>query len=100
MPWDHADHVVAGIRTPTSADAPGRFLESLGRRAAERLAAELSNQRDAAARWCSTTLLAYLHDRAPDLIRATLGRASRHEPCRENLRAYAAVLAEASPLST
>lgn len=62
------------------------------------LAAELTNPRDYAARWCSAVLLGSVHDTLPDSIRAALGQALRDEPCRENLRAIGTVLSGRKPL--
>ncbi|GIJ09182.1 hypothetical protein Van01_23960 [Micromonospora andamanensis] len=66
--------------------------------ASRRLADELANNRDAAARWCSAVLLANCVDAEDMRMRSALMLAVRNEPCRENLRAYAAVLAGATPL--
>ncbi len=75
--------------------------------AGERLLAEIGNPRDAVARWCSTVLLHQVYGRhdqvaagLPDQARNSFTRALRAEGCRENLRAYAAVLAGASPLAS
>lgn len=67
--------------------------------AADRLLSEIVNPRDAVARWCSTVLLHQVHRRLSDTARAGFARALQREQCRENLRAFAAVLAGASPLS-
>lgn len=67
--------------------------------AVRELAAELSNQRDAGARWCAAVLLSSLPDVDRDGTRTALVEAVRRETCRENLRAYAAVLAGTNPLT-
>lgn len=59
---------------------------------------ELANNRDAAARWCIAVLLATCIDVEGTRMRSALMLAVKNEPCRENLRAYAAVLAGATPL--
>jgi hypothetical protein len=62
-----------------------------------RLTVELSNVRDAAARWCATVLLRGLGGPMPDSVRAAIGQAAKSEPCQENLRAYAMALADINP---
>jgi transcriptional regulator with XRE-family HTH domain len=94
--WEQADQFVAGVDRPEVLGTPR--AEGDDAWTTERLAAELGNRRDHAARWCSTVLLAQTCGQAPDLVRNALGRALREEPCRENLRAYAAVLAGANPI--
>jgi hypothetical protein len=59
---------------------------------------ELSNPRDPAARWCSAVLLSLATHSDTGIIHAALSKAARIEPCRENLRAYAAVLGGAHPV--
>lgn len=96
--WDEAAHVAASVDGP--GDRPVIGLAS-GREtwATERLTAELINPRDAAARWCSTVLLATLPSAQYDATRRALMNAVSREACCENLRAYAAVLAGANPLT-
>jgi hypothetical protein len=95
-PWERAAQLAIDVnrRTP----AASGLAEPRDAWPAGRLAAELSNGHDAAARWCATVLLAHLYDQAPEVARAALSAAIRREPCRENLRAYAAVLAGGGPL--
>jgi transcriptional regulator with XRE-family HTH domain len=97
-PWDRAGQLAAAIE-----GRPGLLTEQLpegqGALAARQLAAELANNRDAAARWCSAALLAGLSGVESDLVHAALGRAVRNEVCRENLRAYAAVLGGVTPVA-
>ena len=95
--WESAYQTAADLSV--SASNSNRLAESQGIWVARRLAAELSNRRDAAARWCAAVMLAPLHDHAPDVARAALRHAISHESCRENLRAYAAVLAGTDPIS-
>ncbi len=93
-PWDQAHQFVADLeRRELLLKQRAEGTEAWG---TQRLAAELGNQRDHAARWCSAVLLAQMCD--PDSVRNAVGRALREEPCRENLRAYAAVLAGANPI--
>ncbi|MEW2385573.1 hypothetical protein AB0873_26275 [Micromonospora sp. NPDC047707] len=67
--------------------------------ASRRLTAELANTRDAAARWCSAVLLANFVNAKDGGARSALISAVERETCRENLRAYAAVLAGITPLA-
>jgi hypothetical protein len=89
--WDEAGRLVS----TGFADDP----DSAAPLACDRLLNEIANPRDAVARWCSTVLVHQVHGRLSDAARATFAHALRREHCRENLRAYAAVLAGASPLS-
>lgn len=95
--WDEAAHVAASV--DGRGDRPVVGLAKRETWAAERLAAELTNPRDAAARWCSAVLLATLPEAQHDATRQALMTAVSREACRENLRAYAAVLAGANPLA-
>jgi hypothetical protein len=89
MPWERAGRLAANLGSST-VDASGLDGHP---DLVDRLAAELSSPRDAAARWCCAVLLANLDAGGHDAVRSALGRATRQEPCRENLRVYAAVLA-------
>jgi transcriptional regulator with XRE-family HTH domain len=86
MPWGQAADVAAAAQHSNLSEHQTAWT-------AERLAAELSNTRDAAARWCSSVLLSKMRDTAPDFVRSALVLAAQREPCRENLRAYTGVLA-------
>ena len=86
IPWQQAGEVAAMVQSNT--DAPNLTVEQI-----THLAAEVNSPRDGAARWCSAVLLHKVRDGSPDLVRASLLRAMRHEPCRENLRTFANVLA-------
>ena len=97
VPWDHAQHVVAGIDGQPGS-LSDRVADGQVPWAGNRLATEIANPRDAAARWCSTVLLSSLAQHDLPVVHA-LARAVQDEPCRENLRAYAAVLAGASPIA-
>lgn len=96
-PWDQAGHLAATVVTPGASLAHALSGQEVCN--VERLAAELANPRDAAARWCSTVLLHGLAKPVPDMVRAAIARAAQHEPGRENLRAHAAVLTGASPIT-
>jgi transcriptional regulator with XRE-family HTH domain len=98
-PWEASWHLAATAFGPSEGMAPG-LADGPDPWAAERLAAELTNPRDAAARWCSAVFLSSLASPVPDVVRTALLRAVRSEPCRENLRAYAAVLADAGTILT
>lgn len=97
--WSHAGQLVANVGHRPGVLA-GRLADGQAARATHQLAAELTNQRDAAARWCSAVLLADLRAQSSDQVHAALGEAIRTETCRENLRSYAAVLAGISPVAT
>ncbi|WP_428964595.1 helix-turn-helix domain-containing protein [Micromonospora fluostatini] len=98
LPWERAAHLSGATNT----QAVGRTLgegDETKDWASLRLADELTNNRDAAARWCSAVLLANYVDAENMRMRSALMLAVKDEPCRENLRAYAAVLAGTTPLS-
>jgi transcriptional regulator with XRE-family HTH domain len=97
MPWEQAGNLVAGVDHADGLNA--RLADGQVPWAVEKLSSELSNSRDAAARWCSTVLLSGLPHPSPGTVRDALGRAAKEEQCRENLRAYAAVLAGISPIT-
>lgn len=97
-PWNEATQLAASVIGQDDRLATGLLL---GRDAwaTERLTAELVSPRDAAARWCSAVLLATLLNAQYDTTRQALMNALSREACRENLRAYAAVLGGANPLT-
>ncbi|MEV0456041.1 helix-turn-helix domain-containing protein [Catellatospora methionotrophica] len=64
-----------------------------------RLAGELRNPRDAAARWCSAVLLHDLGLADHQSVRAAVADAIHTESARENLRTMAALLAGVSPVT-
>jgi transcriptional regulator with XRE-family HTH domain len=97
-PWDHAGYVAAGVEG-RQGGLVSRLADGQGSWAVRRLAAEIARPRDAAARWCCAVLLSGLDQPGLDVVHAALARAARDEPCRENLRAYAAVLAGTSPIT-
>jgi hypothetical protein len=98
MPWEQAGRLAADAAAGTPGLAaglePGQDVWAV-----RKLRAELSHPRDAGARWCSAALLYRLPDPDPDATRTAFLEAARQDQCRENLRAYAVVLAGASPLS-
>jgi transcriptional regulator with XRE-family HTH domain len=91
LPWDDAEALVSR----THQAAPPQLAGS----AAVRLAEELRNPRDAAARWCSAVLLhsSGAADREP--IRAAVADALHTDSARENLRTMAALLAGVNPIT-
>ncbi|MBX7269596.1 helix-turn-helix transcriptional regulator [Micromonospora sp. Llam7] len=93
--WDEAGRVAA-LATESGNRAATGLASSW---ATERLTAELTNPRDAAARWCSSVLLATLPSVQTDTTRQAVMKAVSREACCENLRAYAAILAGTSPLN-
>ena len=97
MSWEQAEALARVVGQPggPAAALAGRSSTS----ASEKLCAELRNPRDAAARWCSTVLLRALPNPGAEAVRAALARAAQHERCRENLRTYAAVLADTGPIT-
>ncbi|SCG38212.1 hypothetical protein GA0070614_0488 [Micromonospora coxensis] len=96
IPWAHAAQVASEAVAHAGRGvhvADGGATESI----CTRLASELANGRDAAARWCSAVLLANCGEAEASGARAALMSAVQQETCRENLRAYAAVLAGITP---
>jgi hypothetical protein len=91
------DYAAAEELVDTLAGGSGGTGRPVDRYVVGRLTAELVNPQDAAARWCSAVLLSGLAAGA-DRIRTALGFAVRQEPCRENLRTFAAVLAGSDPI--
>jgi DNA-binding XRE family transcriptional regulator len=93
--WDEASSLAA------LTCAPGATVHLTGptQWAAHRLVTEIVGSRDAAARWCATVLLSGLSPRDRDAARDAVACAARSEPCRENLRAFAAFLGGATPIA-
>lgn len=102
-PWTQAQVLAAGLDGVPSAwpasegrapDAAAFTPDAVGR-----LATELGNSRDGAARWCAAVALAHsgAAGRAP--VRSALHRALQVEQSRQNLRAIGAVLSGASPVT-
>ncbi|AVT37350.1 hypothetical protein C6W10_13755 [Plantactinospora sp. BB1] len=72
----------------------------VGPEAALKLAEELRNPRDAAARWCSAVLLHAANATSREAVKAAVTDALRTERAAENLRTMAALLAGADPITT
>ncbi|WP_433529091.1 helix-turn-helix domain-containing protein [Micromonospora sp. CA-263727] len=98
LPWERAADLTGETNTHAAVWTLGEGDDTKAW-ASRRLADELTNNRDAAARWCSAVLLANCVDAKDTGMRSALMLAVKNEPCRENLRAYAAVLAGATPLA-
>jgi transcriptional regulator with XRE-family HTH domain len=85
LPWDDAASLAAsGGHLPTP-------------EAVQAISAELSNEADAGARWCSAVLLARTRDHDPAVSDALIS-ALRTEPSREVLRTIGSALAGIDPL--
>jgi transcriptional regulator with XRE-family HTH domain len=91
MPWDQAADFAAGVEKQVP-------LQELPAEHVVRLASEVQNPRDGAARWCSAVLLGYVAG-SDDMTRTALHRALQDEPCRENLRTIGNVLSGNNPLT-
>jgi len=91
MPWADAQRLVRATHDATPPELPDA--------AAVRLAGELRNPRDAAARWCSAVLLHSLRAADREPIRAAVADALHTERARENLRTMAALLAGVDPIA-
>lgn len=97
-PWNHAGQLA---RAAVNAVPPeGDLIEGGEPWIAERLASELTNHQDAAARWCGALLLSSLSGPTTAATRQLIATTARDEPCRENLRAYTVILAGASPITS
>lgn len=97
MPWNEAGKLAGSTcnmseNNGISADRASEI--------ALRLAQEIQDSQDGAARWCSLVLLSRVSRQVPDMATGTLQRALRIEPCRENLRAIACTLANDDPVAT
>lgn len=97
MPWNEA-----GKLAGSTLDMSGNngIWADRASEIALRLAQEVQNSQDGAARWCSLVLLSRISRQVPDMTIGTLQRALRIEPCRENLRAIASTLANDDPVAT
>lgn len=96
MPWEHATGIAATVETGASAT---EHSDGLPDEHTARLAAEIGNPRDSAARWCSAVLLGSRDRNGHDRVRKALSHALRDEPCRENLRTLGGILAGNDPLT-
>jgi hypothetical protein len=97
LPWAEAAAFSADFgqdrspQTPTDTAKAQHFID--------RLASELSNPRDGAARWCGVVLLDGMRSAEPALATAALHTALHHESSAENLRSIGAALAGDNPIS-
>jgi hypothetical protein len=66
---------------------------------ADRLATELTNPRDGAARWCGVVLLDKMREVEPTIASSALHTALLNETGTENLRSIGAALAGDNPIS-
>ncbi|WP_422770322.1 hypothetical protein ACN28C_27025 [Plantactinospora sp. WMMC1484] len=87
LPWALATQLAQGAAVP-------------GPDATSKLAEELRNPHDAAARWCSAILLHRAGASGREPVRAAVADALGVETAPENLRAMAALLAGADPITT
>jgi transcriptional regulator with XRE-family HTH domain len=97
MPWEAAERLAGGNpeHTSKSAMSSGQAAEF-----AVRLSQEVRNSQDGAARWCSIVLLSRVAQPVPAIVTSSLQESLRNEQCRENLRAIASAMSNASPLET
>ncbi len=98
LPWDTAGRLATSV---TQGHIPDLWSESRDRagRDAARLAAEVSNPRDGAARWCSVVLLGNAAGSTPGVADVALHTALRQERNPETIRSIGALLSGESPLS-
>ena len=96
MPWTEAATLAADVEHGRGWH--GRYADRTGH-FADRLASELTNPRDGAARWCSVVLLNQMRSAEPTITSAALRAALHQEPGAENLRSIGAALAGDSPIS-
>jgi hypothetical protein len=91
LPWGEAANFAAGVEKETPPqELPAEHVA--------RLATEIGNPRDSAARWCSAVLLGHVAG-SDELTRGALHRALQDEPCLENLRTIGNVLSGNNPLT-
>lgn len=95
LAWAQAVDLAAAVGQGSAA---GRWQQSHEQAAgaAARLAAEVSNPRDGAARWCSVLMLGQVRDATPD---PALHAALRQERGAETIRSIGALLSGDNPLS-
>ena len=98
LPWQQASQLAGTVERGPTQFATLLSPDQAGH-AASRLAAELHNPRDGAARWCAVVLLDQLRDVSPDVAANALHTALRVEDGSETLRSVGAALAGASPIS-
>lgn len=95
VPWTQAQVLAAAVDAPPTGAAPTTV--ALTPDGVGRLAAELSDPRDGAARWCAAMTLAHTGAGVQDPVRSALHQALQVEQSRQNLRAIGAALAGTSP---
>jgi hypothetical protein len=96
LPWPEAATLAANAAQ--GQDWHGRYADRAGH-FADRLATELTNPRDGAARWCSIVLLDQLRTVEPTISSNALHTALQQETGTENLRSIGAALAGDNPIS-
>jgi hypothetical protein len=98
LPWARAVDLAAAVNQGSAA---GLWQQSRDQaaRAAVRLAAEVSNPRDGAARWCTVLMLGQVRDATPDIADPALHAALRQERGAETIRSIGALLSGDNPLS-
>jgi hypothetical protein len=97
LPWAQAANLAVAV-DQGSADLLPESPEQ-GSRVAARLAAEVSNPRDGAARWCSVLMIGQFRKTAPDIADGALHAALRQERGVETIRSIGALLSGENPLS-
>ncbi len=98
MPWDHAARLATVVERGPAQLPELLSLDQAGY-AASKLAAELHNPRDGAARWCAVVLMDQLRSASPDIASAAFHAALRTESGTETLRAIGAALAGDNPVA-
>jgi transcriptional regulator with XRE-family HTH domain len=99
LPWAAAGDLAATVNRGADAAPWQQQSPEQAARAAVRLASEVSNPRDGAARWCSIVLLGQIRDAVPDIANGALRSALRQERGAETVRSIGAVLSGENPLS-
>jgi hypothetical protein len=96
LPWDGAGRLAAEVQRGAGALAlsPEQSIHY-----AAKLAEEVSNPRDAAARWCAVVMLAQLGQVAPAVSTTALQAALREERGAETLRSIGAALSGTNPIT-
>jgi transcriptional regulator with XRE-family HTH domain len=98
LPWEHAAKMATVVERGPAQLPELLSLDQAGY-ATSKLAAELHNPRDGAARWCAVVLMDQLRAASPDVASAALHAALRAEKGTENLRSIGAALAGDNPIT-
>lgn len=98
VPWGEAKQLAVDVEQGPR-QLLGRFPGDRAGYLVNRLASEIGNPRDSAARWCSVVLLDQLQQASPEIASNALHAALRNESGAESLRSIGAVLAGDSPIS-